>query len=288
MNSEEANQFINNFEYFISLKYDTKYFYFDLFEDIRVINNSSFHYSESQLLNSDLVYHTQDVIAFKFIKSIRDKHSYFFKDLDDDVILDIGSRFLSAGFFGSIFKKGLIYAELFNEVDMETLNQKIIKCQAQSLPFDSNSLCFISSLHAIEHFGLGRYGDDIDFYGDIKGLKEMHRVLKPGGFIVTSIPCTFQNSVIKFHQQRVYNPSHFDKIMNEIGFEILNDKKLLDTINVASKSELEKNRLLRKDFKLFIIPAFNGLISWNKNDLVNADIEKEQYSAYLSVWRKKC
>ena len=55
MNSEEANQFINNFEYFISLKYDTKYFYFDLFEDIRVINNSSFHYSESQLLNSDLV-----------------------------------------------------------------------------------------------------------------------------------------------------------------------------------------------------------------------------------------
>ena len=29
----------------------------------------------------------------------------------------------------------------------------------------------VSCLHAIEHFGLGRYGDPIDVFGHIKGSK---------------------------------------------------------------------------------------------------------------------
>ena len=44
----------------------------------------------------------------------------------------------------------------------------------------------ISSLHAIEHFGLGRYGDPIDYYGHIKAISNITKMLKKMG------PYTFQ------------------------------------------------------------------------------------------------
>ena len=46
----------------------------------------------------------------------------------------------------------------------------------------------ISSLHAIEHFGLGRYGDDIDPNSWKKVLDSIVRVTKIGGMIYISVP----------------------------------------------------------------------------------------------------
>src|SRR5439155_9836158 len=45
-----------------------------------------------------------------------------------------------------------------------------------------------SCLHALEHFGLGRYGDPIDYQGHIKGLLNLHRMLEPGGRLYLSVP----------------------------------------------------------------------------------------------------
>lgn len=57
-----------------------------------------------------------------------------------------------------------------------------------SLPFRDASVDSLSSLHVIEHIGLGRYGDHIDPLGPEKACREIARVLKPGGNAYISVP----------------------------------------------------------------------------------------------------
>ncbi len=66
---------------------------------------------------------------------------------------------------------------------------------------EPNSIESISSLHAIEHFGLGRYGDPIIIDGHIRALKEIQRVLKPGGKFYLSFPAG--NPKVIFNDKRV-------------------------------------------------------------------------------------
>jgi hypothetical protein len=63
----------------------------------------------------------------------------------------------------------------------------------------------ISCLHAIEHFGLGRYGDPLDPNGHIKGFNNLLRMLKPGGTLYISFPIGMQNEV-HFNAHRVFHP----------------------------------------------------------------------------------
>ena len=53
----------------------------------------------------------------------------------------------------------------------------------------------ISCLHAIEHFGLGRYGDPLDPNGHIKGFNNILRMLKENGMLYISFPISNQNEV---------------------------------------------------------------------------------------------
>jgi SAM-dependent methyltransferase len=64
----------------------------------------------------------------------------------------------------------------------------------------------ISCLHAIEHFGLGRYGDPIDANGHLKGLANIYEVLKPGGKFYFSTPIGPQR--IEFNAHRVFSVTY--------------------------------------------------------------------------------
>lgn len=46
----------------------------------------------------------------------------------------------------------------------------------------------LSCLHALEHFGLGRYGDPLDIEGHKRGLFALTRMLKQGGTLYLSMP----------------------------------------------------------------------------------------------------
>ena len=71
-----------------------------------------------------------------------------------------------------------------------------------SLPFADNSVPSLSCMHTIEHVGLGRYGDPIDYDGDIKACKELVRVLSPGGTLIFVTPVG--RPKIEFNAHRVY------------------------------------------------------------------------------------
>jgi hypothetical protein len=61
------------------------------------------------------------------------------------------------------------------------------RCDLMSLPPDLEACCdSLSCLHALEHFGLGRYGDPVDIRGHERGLDSLWRMLTPGGILYLS------------------------------------------------------------------------------------------------------
>jgi len=72
-----------------------------------------------------------------------------------------------------------------------------------ALPFADNSVESLSCMHTIEHIGLGRYGDPIDYDADIKAIKELTRVLAPGGTLIFVTPVG--QPKIEFNAHRIYS-----------------------------------------------------------------------------------
>ena len=92
----------------------------------------------------------------------------------------------------------------------------------------------LSCLHALEHFGLGRYGDPLDVNGDVKGLKNCINMVKPGGVIYLSVPVAIKDSV-HFNAHRIYNPHTI------LNWEATTQLNLLNFDLVNDDGKLEKN-----------------------------------------------
>jgi SAM-dependent methyltransferase len=71
-----------------------------------------------------------------------------------------------------------------------------------ALPFEDRSVESISCLHVIEHVGLGRYGDPLDPQGDLSAMRELQRVVRPGGSLLIATPVGKPR--IQFDAHRVY------------------------------------------------------------------------------------
>lgn len=72
-----------------------------------------------------------------------------------------------------------------------------------ALPFVDDSVESLSCMHTIEHVGLGRYGDPIDYDGDIKATKEMSRVLQLNGTLIFVTPVGQPR--IEYNAHRIYS-----------------------------------------------------------------------------------
>jgi len=72
-----------------------------------------------------------------------------------------------------------------------------------NLPFESDSLRSLSCMHTIEHIGLGRYGDPLDYDGDLKAMAELQRVTRPRGDLLIVTPVG--RPLLAFNAHRVYS-----------------------------------------------------------------------------------
>lgn len=61
----------------------------------------------------------------------------------------------------------------------------------------------VSCLHAIEHFGLGRYGDPLDPDGHKKGFANIAKLVAPGGRLYISMPIS-RTTKVQFNSQRLF------------------------------------------------------------------------------------
>lgn len=68
-----------------------------------------------------------------------------------------------------------------------------------------NSIASLSSLHAVEHFGLGRYGDPVEPDACFRAMRALARVLRPGGRLYFSVPIGVER--VEFNAHRVFAPA---------------------------------------------------------------------------------
>jgi hypothetical protein len=83
------------------------------------------------------------------------------------------------------------------------------------LPSDFASLAI--SISTFEHIGLGRWGDPLDVDGDIKAMREMLRILQPGGHAVLTLP--FGTPTVVYDLHRIYDRSRIARLIE--GFDII-------------------------------------------------------------------
>lgn len=104
----------------------------------------------------------------------------------------------------------------FRPADIRLDGLKSEAADLTRLGFADGSIPSLSCLHVVEHIGLGRYGDPLDPDGDVKAMRELQRVLAPGGSILFVTPTGRPR--IQFNAHRIYG---YDQIVNAFkGLEL--------------------------------------------------------------------
>lgn len=106
-------------------------------------------------------------------------------------------------------------------------NIEFIQADLMSMNCSLPTADSISCLHAIEHFGLGRYGDPVDPEGYQKGFSNLVDMLEANGTLYISFPIGRQNEV-HFNAHRVFHPQdilHWEasKSLELIRFDYVDD-----------------------------------------------------------------
>ena len=70
---------------------------------------------------------------------------------------------------------------------------------------EDDSIVSLSSLHAAEHFGLGRYSDPVDPWAHTKFMSSLERVLSPRGILYFSVPIGRER--LEFNAHRIFDVS---------------------------------------------------------------------------------
>ncbi len=135
-------------------------------------------------------FHQDLLVANKIFKNNPAKH------------VDIGSRV-----------DGLVaHLASFREIevfDIRKLNRDILNVRFKQLDLMDKYLPLfdycdsVSCLHALEHFGLGRYGDRVEYMGHLIGWANIYRLLKKNGKLYFSVPIGEQR--IEFNAHRVFS-----------------------------------------------------------------------------------
>lgn len=116
---------------------------------------------------------------------------------------DIGSRL--EGFIAHL----LVFREVYY-IDIRPLPYHIpglyfVQSDATRLKeLDDSSIESLSCFHALEHFGLGRYGDKIEPDAYRKSARNMQRVLKNGGHLYLGVPVGPKDKLV-FNAHRIFS-----------------------------------------------------------------------------------
>jgi hypothetical protein len=145
--------------------------------------------------------------------------------------IDIGSR--TDGFVAHVAAFREIEVFDIREQHSKVKNIVFKKADLTQLPPELiNYTDSISSLHAIEHFGLGRYGDTIDYFGYLKAIQNITKILQVGGKFYFSVPIGEQR--IEFNAHRVFAVQYL--------LDLFKDTFILNSFSyVDSKGDLFEN-----------------------------------------------
>lgn len=183
----------------------------------------------------------------KFDESGTSKGHYFHQDLlvarkifknNPLIHVDVGSRF--DGLVSHIASFRHIQVLDIRPMKNNIPNVDFVQCDLMGNVPDSmvNYYDSLSCLHALEHFGLGRYSDKINFEGYLIGFYNLCKILKPKGKFYFSVPIGPQR--IEFNAHRVFSIQYL--------LELIKDKFHIDSFSfVDDKGDLFEDIELTQD-----------------------------------------
>jgi SAM-dependent methyltransferase len=144
-------------------------------------------------------------------------------------ILDIGSPFAQDVALACVPGIEVTVLDIRDHPEAERFGLKWVKGNATELPFDDESWDVVTSLWVMGHVGDGRYGDPFDVDGDKRMLREIARVLKPGGTAIIGPGLLDFFCVNVFNMHRIYSWEWLEKEFSEVGLKLQDTKDLLVT-----------------------------------------------------------
>lgn len=115
----------------------------------------------------------------------------------------------------------------------------------------------LSCLHALEHFGLGRYGDPLDVKGFERGLSNMAALLKKDGVLYLSVPIGVER--VEFNANRVFDP------------RVIVNQGLINSLHLSDLTVIHQGSMIK-----VIVP--------NESQL--ADLSNQQYALGIFTFVK--
>jgi len=183
----------------------------------------------------------------RFTESGSAKGHYFYQDWlvarriflnNPEIHIDVGSRV--DGFVTHVASFRSIQVIDIRLLTTNIPNIKFIQADLMSPIRDELTECCdsLSCLHTLEHFGLGRYGDPIQYDGYITGLNNLACLLKQYGKFYISVPIGPQR--IEFNAHRVFSIQYL--------IELFNEKFRVDYFSfVDDNGDLHENAPLTRD-----------------------------------------
>jgi SAM-dependent methyltransferase len=147
------------------------------------------------------------------------------------VHVDVGSRVDG-------FVAHLLTFMAVTEIDIRPLKSEVpglefVRDDATEMStYEDNSVDSVSSLHVVEHMGLGRYGDPIDPDAWLRCMRSFARVLAPRGRLYLSVPIGQER--LEFNAHRVFDPTTV--------LETLSDLHLVSFAGVNDRGELVEDQ----------------------------------------------
>lgn len=149
--------------------------------------------------------------------------------------LDIGSRV--DGFVAHVASfRDIIIADIRQlEATDDSISYVQLDITDDILPNFKEKFDSVSCLHVVEHIGLGRYGDKIDYSGYFTTLKNLANLLSDDGTLYVSVPIGRQR--VEYNAHRIFSVNYFLEIIP-------------DSLELISFSYIDDNSDLHKEVDL--------------------------------------
>ena len=106
------------------------------------------------------------------------------------------------------------------------------------------------SISSFEHDGLGKYGDPLDPWGDLRAMKRMKETIKKGGILYLSVP--IGKDRLDWNAHRVYGKERLPLLLN--GWKLLESYEMTDDVlNIVPFDPLEEKKGYGYQHCLFVL-----------------------------------
>ncbi|MEX0921049.1 MAG: DUF268 domain-containing protein [Candidatus Pacearchaeota archaeon] len=146
---------------------------------------------------------------------LRDAMEKYSKEIKNKEGVDVGSvsGWFSAMTLAARAKNSYILE--YNKIDSK--HPRVIPIQNKDFIKNPRKFDFGTSISSIEHDGLGRYGDPINPWGDLKAMKDLKKIVRKRRLLFLSIP--IGKDTLVWNKHRIYGRLRFPKLVE--GWEII-------------------------------------------------------------------